>query len=87
MDSWVKIRILAILVLISLLLPAQASSQADGEVLLLQTSGPLTPAMVEYLARGIAKAEDQSAEALIFMIDTPGGLRAAPEPSSPWLDT
>jgi membrane-bound serine protease (ClpP class) len=73
MDSQLKIRILTVLILISLLLPAQASSQADSEVLLLQTSGPLTPAMVEYLARGIAKAEGQGAEALIFMIDTPGG--------------
>lgn len=65
--------ILAGLVLVSILLPAPAQSQADTEVLLLETSGPLTPAMVEYLARGIARAEDQELQALVFQIDTPGG--------------
>jgi membrane-bound serine protease (ClpP class) len=51
----------------------QAESQADSQVLLLETSGPLTPAMVEYLERGIQRAEDVNAEALIFQMDTPGG--------------
>ncbi len=53
--------------------PAQTKAQSDSEVLLLETSGPLTPAMVEYLSRGISRAEDENAEALIFQIDTPGG--------------
>lgn len=50
--------------------------QAQGEtplVLLLTTDGPLTPAMKEYLARGIELAERRQAEALIFQLDTPGG--------------
>lgn len=52
-------------------LPAQA--QGERRVLVLTASGPLTPAMAEYLDRGLALAERQSAEAVIFQINTPGG--------------
>ena len=68
-----RILILTALALVSFMLPAPAQSQADSDVLLLETSGPLTPAMVEYLSRGIDRAEDQDLQALIFQIDTPGG--------------
>jgi membrane-bound serine protease (ClpP class) len=68
-----RIVVLIALALVSFLLPAPARSQADTGVLLLETRGPLTPAMVEYLSRGIARAEDQEMQALIFQIDTPGG--------------
>ena len=50
--------------------------QAQGEgplVLVLTADGPLTPAMKEYLIRGIELAERRQAEALIFQLDTPGG--------------
>lgn len=66
---WVYI----ILALVLLVLPAQVGAQSDSTVLLLETQGPLTPAMVEYLSRGISTAEEENAEALIFQIDTPGG--------------
>ena len=33
-----------------------ASAQADGEILLLNAEGPLTPAMAGYLERGLAMA-------------------------------
>jgi membrane-bound serine protease (ClpP class) len=42
-------------------------------VLLLSAEGPLTPAMVEYLKRGLESAARQNAELLLFQIDTPGG--------------
>ena len=47
--------------------------QQGSTVLLLQARGPLTPAMAEYLDRGLAQAEREQAEALIFQLDTPGG--------------
>ncbi|MGD8760340.1 MAG: nodulation protein NfeD [Anaerolineales bacterium] len=53
--------------------PSQAAAQAGSHVLLLEVSGPLTPAMAEYLDRGLAQAERDSAEAVIFQLDTPGG--------------
>lgn len=41
--------------------------------LLLTLEGPLTPAMQEYLQRGLRTAENQGAEVLILLLDTPGG--------------
>lgn len=42
-------------------------------MLLLTAEGPLTPTMLGYLERGLDAAELQGAEALILMLDTPGG--------------
>lgn len=50
-----------------------ARAQADRVVLLLTATGPLTPAMIEYLDRGLTLAENQGAEALVLQLDTPGG--------------
>lgn len=50
-----------------------AGAQTNNEVLLLEASGPVTPAMAEYLERGIAIGLRQGAEAIIFQMDTPGG--------------
>ncbi len=49
------------------------SAQAESVILLLSAKGPLTPAMAEYLDRGIAKAVSLNAEVIIFQLDTPGG--------------
>ena len=49
------------------------SAQTERKILVLTASGPLTPALVEYLDRGLALAERQDAEALILTLDTPGG--------------
>ncbi len=52
--------------------PAMAQ---DGNplVLVITTDGPLTPAMKEYLDRGIRSAEQRGAEILVFQLNTPGG--------------
>jgi membrane-bound serine protease (ClpP class) len=62
--------------LIFILLAFSAPAQAQGEaplVLHLTADGALTPAMKEYLIRGLELAESGGAEALIFQLDTPGG--------------
>lgn len=41
--------------------------------LLLEADGPLTPAMAEYLARGIRTAEKRPANLIILQLNTPGG--------------
>jgi membrane-bound serine protease (ClpP class) len=52
----------------------QVSAQgSENLVLLLTAEGPITPSMLGYLERGLSSAEQQGAEALIFMLDTPGG--------------
>ena len=50
-----------------------SSSEESPAVYLLQARGPLTPAMAEYLERGIRRAEQEGGTALIFQLDTPGG--------------
>ena len=50
-----------------------AAAQSKREILVLNASGPLTPATLEYLDRGLQLAERREAEALILTLDTPGG--------------
>ena len=48
--------------------------QAQGpDVLVLEIEGPVTPAMASYFERGIAEAEASGAEALLIILNTPGG--------------
>jgi membrane-bound serine protease (ClpP class) len=71
-----RVRNLGLIVLLGLvlgLLPVPAGAQEGGLILVLEAQGPLTPAMAEYLDRGIARAQIVNAEAVIFQLDTPGG--------------
>ena len=71
-----RILLLLSLALIGLLLvfTLRASAQENtSPVLLLTAEGPLNPSMLGYLERGLASAEQQGAEALVLMLDTPGG--------------
>lgn len=45
----------------------------EVEVLVLEVEGPVTPAMASYFKRGIAEAEVSGAEALLIVLNTPGG--------------
>jgi membrane-bound serine protease (ClpP class) len=50
-----------------------AAQDSSRRILVLTADGPITPAMAEYLVRGIQTAEIQGAQALIFEMNTPGG--------------
>ena len=52
--------------------PVQAQNSTP-QILVLTADGPITPAMSQYLSRGIKIAERQGAAALIFQLNTPGG--------------
>ena len=53
---------------------APVSAQTNAPLIIVLTAdGPISPAMAEYLARGIQVAERRGAEALIFQLNTPGG--------------
>ena len=54
-------------------LAASPFRQAEPRVLLLRATGALTPAMAEYLERGLGIAEREGAEAVVLQLDTPGG--------------
>lgn len=60
----------AVMIMLTAFRPAQASLP---EVLVLEARGPLTPAMAEYLDRGLARAERISAQLVVLKLDTPGG--------------
>ncbi|HLE14082.1 MAG TPA: nodulation protein NfeD [Anaerolineales bacterium] len=76
--------------LLAWLTPASAQ-ESPAPVIVLTFEGPLTPAMQQYLARGIQTAGRQGAQAVIIQLDTPGGsvdlmnqlvqvMRASPVP-------
>ncbi len=58
---------------LALLLPPGAHAQPERAAMLLTTRGPLTPAMAEYIDRGLASAAEEQAELVILQLDTPGG--------------
>lgn len=53
-----------------------AGLRADTErqAVLLDIDGPIGPATSDYVARGLAYAQEQNAELVILRMDTPGGL-------------
>lgn len=63
-----------LLFLMVLLLPVSVRAQDRTPLaLVLSAKGALTPAMREYIARGIQIAEQRGAEMIILQLDTPGG--------------
>lgn len=53
-------------------LPASAQP-AQGDVLVLTASGPVTPALRSYLERGLEEARSTGAQLVVLRLDTPGG--------------
>jgi membrane-bound serine protease (ClpP class) len=50
-----------------------AQGQAATHVDVLEIEGAVTPIMISYIERGIATAEEDGAEALVVLLNTPGG--------------
>lgn len=69
-----KIRNILILwaILLQLVAPV-AMAQRDGEVLVIDVDGPVTPVMHSFIERAIIEADIRNAEALIIRLNTPGG--------------
>ncbi len=59
--------------------PGTGSTQAQDnaqEVVILEASGPVVPPFAAYIRRGLQEADARNAEAVILMLDTPGGSAA-----------
>ena len=68
--SFVLLTFLSGLIIFS---PARIQAQSERRVYQLEVTGPLTPAMAGYIERGIAQANRSAVEALVLILDTPGG--------------
>jgi len=65
--------LVAALVLLAILaITAPAGAQAPT-IVLAEISGPVTPTMASYFERSIADAEASGAQAVVIVLDTPGG--------------
>lgn len=60
--------------LILLVVPTPAAAQTDELILVLTADGPVTPAMQEYLNRGLKTAANRNASLVVFALNTPGGM-------------
>jgi len=70
----------AIVISLTLLTVGTASVGATApQVVVLQIDGSVSPPLADYIDRGITKAEDIGAEAVIITMDTPGGLLSSTE--------
>jgi len=47
---------------------------SKSEILLLEINGTINPATLDYIKAGLTEAEIKSANALVILLDTPGGL-------------
>ncbi|MGQ0793757.1 MAG: NfeD family protein [Deltaproteobacteria bacterium] len=55
---------------------SEALSKADAAAMtvLIEINGTINPATVDYVKKGLERAENSEAEALVILLDTPGGL-------------
>jgi len=58
---------------VALLLNVMGISAQASSVLVLEIEGPVTPVMFSYITRGVQQAEAMGAEAMVIVLDTPGG--------------
>ena len=59
-------------VTVAILQPTSAQSD-QREVIVIEADGPVIPPLRAYIERGIQEAEDSNAEALVIVLNTPGG--------------
>src|SRR5574341_905870 len=57
-----------------LFLSLNSRSDTDKKIILIEIDGTINPATLDYIRTGIEHAEKNSAEALVILLDTPGGL-------------
>jgi len=64
----------SILILFSHLARTDTEDSKENRVVLIEINGTINPATADYILSGLESAKESSAEALIILLDTPGGL-------------
>jgi membrane-bound serine protease (ClpP class) len=72
LNAWFR-PLIWLLLILSLASGVNAQEDAGRRVDVLQIEGPVTPIMISYIERGIVAAEEDGSEALVVLLDTPGG--------------
>lgn len=70
---WLLIIFISVIFLNLPRIAAFAQEERTGEAIVLTAVGPLTPAMREYIERGLEIASQRNSELVILQLDTPGG--------------
>ncbi|MEM7801360.1 MAG: nodulation protein NfeD [Chloroflexota bacterium] len=73
LSSTTKPVIVVLLLIAGLLFSVQSLSAQGADVYVMRIEGPVNQAMANYFERGIETAEDVNAEAVMIVLDTPGG--------------
>ena len=68
-----KFLFIATLFFAGFLLPAHGSAD-ENRVYIVRASGPISPALADFIKNGVKKASDDNAACVIIELDTPGGL-------------
>jgi membrane-bound serine protease (ClpP class) len=63
-----------VIILIFSLFPLLFIESAQNEVMVIKVQGVINPVTSEFIEKSITKANERSVEALVIMLDTPGGL-------------
>jgi membrane-bound serine protease (ClpP class) len=71
--KWLAFIILAVTVVSLTAVPGVGAQGEPPEIVILDAAGPIGPALAGYIARGINEADARNAEAVIILLDTPGG--------------
>src|SRR3989337_1308025 len=66
-----------VFVFVFVFLSLNSRSDSDKKIILIEIDGTINPATLDYIRTGIEHAEKNSAEALVILLDTPGGLLAS----------
>ncbi|RLC62574.1 MAG: nodulation protein NfeD [Chloroflexota bacterium] len=66
-------RVLALALCLLAALTSNAGAQAEREVYVLTVDGAISSATADYISRGIALAGREGAQAVVILLDTPGG--------------
>nr|MBN1228110.1 nodulation protein NfeD [Anaerolineae bacterium] len=53
--------------------PATIAQKNEPTIIILEATGPVAPSFGSYIARGLEEADAINAEAVVLMLDTPGG--------------